>query len=233
MDLGLGVEERPISRGNELVRELIEARDMNIDILKHQKLKDALEKDEKYAGFPVINLEKKSLNEIQELHEETMRKLSKNKERLRNFGAAAIHTINYDGNNAANIDRVMSKARREGLDTPKDKAIIRNVTLDHTKVYRNSTDAEKDMGIARESMYRVDTPDRNMVDTVAKNVITTPIEAALNMDAYISKKYSKWNDKADQERDEREKEERAREERNTREEKEIDFDYYMPHPLSM
>lgn len=231
MDLGLGVEERPISRGNELVRELIEARDMNIDILKHQKLKDALEKDEKYAGFPVINLEKKSLNEIQELHEETMRKLSKNKERLREFGAA----INLDGSNAANIDRATSKARREGLDTPKDKAIVRNVTLDHTKVYRNSTDVEKDMGIAREVMYRVDTPDRSMVDTVARNVVATPIEAALNMDSYISKKYSKWNDKADQEREERERdrerEERARLERETREEKEIDFSYYMPNPF--
>lgn len=227
MDLGLGVEEKQISRDNKLVRELIDARDM--DLTKHIKIKEALEKDEKYAGFPVINLEKKSLNEVQELHEEAMLKLSKNKERLRNFGAAAIHTINYDGNNAANIDRVMSKARREGLDTPKDKAIIRNVTLDHTKVYRNSTDVEKDMGIATEAMYRVDTPDRNMVDNVMRSVVATPVR---NIDDYIYEKYSKWNEKADKEREEREKqferEERARLERETRDE--IDFEDYLPNP---
>ena len=220
MDLGLDIGDRQLSRGNDLVKELIEAREM--DLSKHKKIKEAVENDKRYAGFPVINLGKQNINEIQAYHEKTVRDLVNNSKKLRAFGAA----INLDGSLAANIDRANSKAKREGLDSPKEKAFIRQVTLDHTQVYRNSTDIEKDMGISREAMYRVDTPDRSMVDTVARNIVAAPV---LNMDNYISAKYSKWNDKADMEREEREKElearERERRERDTREEIE-----YEPFP---
>lgn len=223
MSLELDVENRQASKDNELIKELIQARDMNLT--KHKKIKDAVEKDEKYAGFPVINLENRNINEIQAIHEKTVKELVGNPNKLRAFGTAAIHTINYDGSYAANLDRVNSKAKREGIESPKEKEIVRRVTIDHTQVYRNSTDVEKDMGISRESMYRVDTPDRSMVDNVMRDVVVAPVRS---IDDYISEKYSKWNDRADREREEREKElalqERERLNRETREE--VEYDYF-------
>lgn len=220
MDLGLEIGDRQLATMKAFVKELIEARE--IDLSKHKKIKENVENDKKYAGFPVIKLENQNINEIQAYHEKTVRDLVNNSKRLRAFGAA----INLDGSLAANIDRANGKSKKEGIDSPKEKAFVRQVTLDHTQVYRNSTDIEKDMGISREAMYRVDTPDRSMVDTVARNIVAEPI---LNMDNYISAKYSKWNDKADMEREEREKEmgarERERLERETREEIE-----YEPFP---
>lgn len=223
MSLELDVENRQANKDNELIKELIQARDMNLT--KHKKIKDAVEKDEKYAGFPVINLENRNINEIQAIHEKTVKELVGNPNKLRAFGTAAIHTINYDGSYAANLDRVNSKAKREGVESPKEKEIVRRVTIDHTQVYRNSTDVEKDMGISREAMYRVDTPDRSMVDNVMRDVVVAPVRS---IDDYISEKYSKWNDRADREREEREKElalqERERLNRETREE--VEYDYF-------
>lgn len=219
MDLGLEVGNRQTKMDSELVRELVQARDMNL--LKHKQIKEAVEKDKSYAGFPVVSLGRQSIHEVQEIHERTVRELTKNARKLRAFGAA----INLDGSLAANIDRASGKAKREGLDTKGDLAYVRKVTLDHTQVYRNSTDIEKDMGISREAMYRVDTPDRAMVDSVLRDVVIKPLD---NLDDYISIKYAKWNDKADKEREEREKElllqDRERRDRETREE--IEYDYF-------
>ena len=167
-----GTIERVFS-DTKLVQELLEEKER--DLGKENRVRSAVEKNASFLGIPVVSVgnayAKVDVNEI--AHEKAMRSLNE-KKRLRNFGAA----INLDGSMAANIDRNMARAERAGFSKNEASRVVRGVTVSYSKVYRNSTDAEKDMGIARESLYRTDTPDRRMVETP---------------DAIDWSKYAKWN----------------------------------------
>jgi hypothetical protein len=202
------LEQKAMDYGQELVKELLEARALFLG--RENKVKEAVKKSSEFENMPVVALGKDSPSKLmEEAHQKTVRELIRDGKRLRGFGAA----LNLDGSLAANIDRATARAERAGFDSKEEKMKVRKVVIDHSSVYRNSTDAEKDMGIARESLYRVDTPNRDNVQTVLESVVLTPLKAMEN--AIDWSKYDKWNEMADRERE-------TREERNTREERDYE-----------
>ena len=140
--------------------------------------------------MPVISTDRGSVNQLkEEEHEKTIRELVRDGKRLRGFGAA----INLDGSFAANMDRANSRADRAGFDGKEEKIRLRQITLDHTNVYRNPTEAEKAEGISRQYIY--DPQDKRNQPVVINGVVYTVADM---IDRGIDwSRYDKWNEAAD------------------------------------
>lgn len=198
----------------KVVEELVRANNMGeVSKSSRNQIKQVLDRSEgkMMNGLPMVELSREGMNKLRQDREERQReqleKVSR-ADRTRNFVFG--RDMNLDGSFAANLDAEMSRASRMGAPRSEARARVVSSVLDFHRIYRNSTDAEKALGTARESIATPQiVPDR-------KNEVAEPLHETINFS-----KFAKWNDRADDER-RREEERRLEEERISRDERTIE-----------
>lgn len=200
----------------KVVEELLHASNMSeVKKSSREEIRRALDKSKE--TMPVVELSKDGRKR---LYEERRNSIQKAIASEKVSGIVFGRDLNLDASLSLNLDTQIKKAERKGIPKSQARAKVVSSVLDFHRIYRNSTDAEKALGTARESFTAPQTiPDRanEVAESFDESLVYRKSQSHFTETINFGK-YAKWNDRADEEREER----RLEEERISRDERTIE-----------